>query len=258
MRVKERTVYAGEQYDPHLDQYYLRARYYNQNVGRFHTMDDWAGVLNNPITLNKYLYGNGNPVMYVDPSGYYSIIGMMSAINTKYVLALAAVPLMGCSTQTESCDCRYNKKVRALTGNRDLFDSMDAAAKDAEIEAFGRVKYPNLNYEYGSQIAVHELPASCNLSEKETKKCYYRYRLVVTATDAPDRTVESEFSSANNMVYLGPMVYKHTAFWHNHPDDSNAVFSPGDYSTFNHYKSKCMFVSVRKGESKVDRNKHCR
>ncbi|MEC4896326.1 MAG: RHS repeat-associated core domain-containing protein, partial [Oscillatoria sp. PMC 1051.18] len=50
-------------------QYYLRDRYYDAGVGRFTRRDVYEGRLGEPITLHKYLYGNGNPVSYTDPSG---------------------------------------------------------------------------------------------------------------------------------------------------------------------------------------------
>ena len=45
--------------------YYLRARYYNTDIGRF-TQED---VIYND-GLNLYAYCSSNPVMYEDPSGY--------------------------------------------------------------------------------------------------------------------------------------------------------------------------------------------
>lgn len=48
---------------------YLRARYYNQNQGRFASVDPFEGVLEQPITKHRYIYGNDNPVNYIDPSG---------------------------------------------------------------------------------------------------------------------------------------------------------------------------------------------
>ena len=36
--------YTGEQYAPNCGFYYLRARYYNASIGRFHTMDTWPGM----------------------------------------------------------------------------------------------------------------------------------------------------------------------------------------------------------------------
>nr|WP_253938800.1 RHS repeat-associated core domain-containing protein [Hahella sp. HN01] len=80
-------LYTGEQYDAVLDQYYLRARYYDQNQGRFTQMDTWMGVNSDPITLHKYLYANADSGNLVDPSGNFSIGSMMSAVNTAATLA---------------------------------------------------------------------------------------------------------------------------------------------------------------------------
>ncbi|MEE9345406.1 MAG: RHS repeat-associated core domain-containing protein [Methylococcales bacterium] len=68
--------FAGEQLDSGLDQYYLRARYYNPAVGRFTQMDSFAGIPSDPLTLHKYLYGNVDPVSNTDPSGYLTLIGL--------------------------------------------------------------------------------------------------------------------------------------------------------------------------------------
>jgi hypothetical protein len=57
----------------------LRARYYNQNTGGFTQMDTYAGNSQDPVTLHKYVYANGNPVSFVDPSGYMSNLAEASA-----------------------------------------------------------------------------------------------------------------------------------------------------------------------------------
>ena len=62
-------LYRGEQYDPDLGLYYLRARYLNPVTGRFLTRDPAAGKRIDPITLHKYLYANADPVNKSDPSG---------------------------------------------------------------------------------------------------------------------------------------------------------------------------------------------
>ncbi|WP_165840151.1 Ig-like domain-containing protein [Motiliproteus coralliicola] len=63
--------FAGEQFDPSLGQYYLRARYYDQEVGRFRQQDLFEGWDDDPITLNKYLYANSDPSSYIDPTGKF-------------------------------------------------------------------------------------------------------------------------------------------------------------------------------------------
>ena len=83
--------YSGEQYDANLDQYYLRARYYSQGVGRFTQMDTWMGRNQDPITLHKYLYGNADPVSHVDPTGNFSIGSVSAGINIQGILTTANI-----------------------------------------------------------------------------------------------------------------------------------------------------------------------
>ncbi len=66
-------LYRGEQYDPDLGLYCLRARLYNPADGRFLTRDPWTGVVKKPGTLHKYLYAAGDPVDNRDPSGMDTI-----------------------------------------------------------------------------------------------------------------------------------------------------------------------------------------
>ena len=62
--------YAGEWTDASGMQY-LRSRYYNTGIGRFLTRDTWPGNHNRPQNLNRWAYVEGNPVNFVDPSGFY-------------------------------------------------------------------------------------------------------------------------------------------------------------------------------------------
>jgi len=55
-------LFAGEQFDSDLNLYYNRARYLNTSTGRFWTMDTYEGDDNDPLSLHKYLYANGNAV----------------------------------------------------------------------------------------------------------------------------------------------------------------------------------------------------
>jgi RHS repeat-associated protein len=62
-------LYRGEQWDPDLSLYYLRARYYNPVTGRFLSRDPKAGDIAFPHTLHRYLYASADPVDRIDPSG---------------------------------------------------------------------------------------------------------------------------------------------------------------------------------------------
>lgn len=61
--------YTGEYADSQTGLLHLRARDYDPQLGRFISMDEHPGASRIPLTLNKYLYGNADPVNTVDPSG---------------------------------------------------------------------------------------------------------------------------------------------------------------------------------------------
>ncbi|MDL2225539.1 RHS repeat-associated core domain-containing protein [Eubacteriales bacterium OttesenSCG-928-M02] len=52
--------------------YYLSARHYDPNTGRFLQQDTYKGDSFNPWTQNLYAYTSNNPVNYVDPTGHVS------------------------------------------------------------------------------------------------------------------------------------------------------------------------------------------
>ena len=84
--------YTGEQFDPDLGQYYLRARFYEPTRGCFWTQDSYEGSPSDPISLHKYLYANANPVIYSDPSGRFSLTEMCQSVQIAGMYARVAVP----------------------------------------------------------------------------------------------------------------------------------------------------------------------
>jgi RHS repeat-associated protein len=88
--VENDYLFAGEQFDEDLEQYYLRQRYYESETGRFTRRDTYSGHISDPITLHKYTYANANPVNGVAPSGFATIADSLSIINTIGQLAARA------------------------------------------------------------------------------------------------------------------------------------------------------------------------
>lgn len=84
-------LFTGEQYDPTLNQYYLRARYYDQGLGRFTQQDTWMGSNHDPVTLHKYLYANTDPVNFIDPTGNFSLSSFSAASTIQAALATSAI-----------------------------------------------------------------------------------------------------------------------------------------------------------------------
>ena len=69
--VKNPLRYRGYYYDTETSLYYLQARYYDPDTGRFICADTLLIAGNDYIQgINRYAYCYNNPVMYVDPTGY--------------------------------------------------------------------------------------------------------------------------------------------------------------------------------------------
>ena len=78
-------LYSGETFDPQTGLQYLRARYYDPNIGRFNRLDPFFGVMRDPLSLHKHLYCHADPVNGCDASGqFFSLAGlsMASSIGT--------------------------------------------------------------------------------------------------------------------------------------------------------------------------------
>jgi RHS repeat-associated protein len=73
--------YAGEYFDEAGQLQYNRARWYDRSVGRFVSQDVHPGLDRAPITLNKFIYANSNPVNFTDPSGLFSMGDVMTAVD---------------------------------------------------------------------------------------------------------------------------------------------------------------------------------
>ena len=64
--------YTGEMQSGGL--VHLRARDYASDTGKFITKDTWHGSFIRPLSLNRWVYVEGNPITRTDPSGYEQII----------------------------------------------------------------------------------------------------------------------------------------------------------------------------------------
>ena len=86
-------LFAGEQLDPTLGLYYLRARYMDPNQGRFTARDPFEGLIFDPGSLNKYAYAHNNPVNRTDPTGLFTLLEQSISTAIIAVVATIASPL---------------------------------------------------------------------------------------------------------------------------------------------------------------------
>ena len=84
--------YTGEQLDEDLGMYYLRARYYKPELGRFWTIDTFQGRQADPLSLHRYLYCGANAPNGCDPSGNETLVEVMASTFIRTVLYSIAVP----------------------------------------------------------------------------------------------------------------------------------------------------------------------
>jgi hypothetical protein len=86
---------------------YLRARYYDPQVGRFISIDPLPPIPILPQTINRYPYGGNNPVIMADPSGKLigGVIIVAGAAIVVYKVGQWAVDWVG---SLEAADKAYN------------------------------------------------------------------------------------------------------------------------------------------------------
>jgi len=97
-------LFTGEQMDDETGLIYLRARYYDPDIGRFINKDPIMDIGSMTQSINRYVYTMNNPANFVDPSGYCGVtptndprgdmfnIGFWIAkpVGTKTILEAAA------------------------------------------------------------------------------------------------------------------------------------------------------------------------
>lgn len=80
--------YRGYYYDSETQLYYLNARYYDSEVGRFISQDNISYLAPQMINgLNLYAYCGNNPVMNADPNGY-SFISWWNNLGNGWKIAI--------------------------------------------------------------------------------------------------------------------------------------------------------------------------
>ncbi len=70
----EKFTYTGHEQDTESSLIYMKARYYDPEIGRFLKPDALVQDIYNPQDLNRYTYARNNPYRYTDPSGNFADI----------------------------------------------------------------------------------------------------------------------------------------------------------------------------------------
>lgn len=135
--------FTGEPYFEQLSLAYHRARWLDLEVGRFISMDPFAGTVLEPMTLHRYLYGNADPVNMVDPTGELSATQFGLAAAGIAVVAYVGTILIHQHTSRRNKKDREAAVLRELTG---LARSRDAAAIEGMSAIYDRCIAEGVEY----------------------------------------------------------------------------------------------------------------
>ena len=122
-------LFQGQQYDAASGTYYLRARYYDQNGGRFISQDPFEGNEADPVSLHRYLYANSDPINNLDPSGEETLcsLSVSLGINTSLTATTFAAASRIYSVTTTLADAFSLYEDYEATGAVDTGDVVNLA-----------------------------------------------------------------------------------------------------------------------------------
>ena len=103
--------------------------------------NECIAFVDNPVSLHKYLYANANPVMYVDPSGNFSLMetsvaqAVQSTLNSVIVPAFNIQKLMSWANLAVTV-CDVAQQVRMIfAGEATVLDLAAAIAQGMLTQA---------------------------------------------------------------------------------------------------------------------------
>lgn len=147
-------LFAGEALDPNSGFYYLRARWMDPSLGRFSSMDPFAGRIFDPPSLHKYTYAAADPVNRIDPSGLESLSEQLSTLASRVQIQV----------QNFSAELRVAFSESGGAVGR-LFNQMGAYAERAAQEVFSL--FPRLSVRGGVRVGGRVLDYVVKLGERE-------------------------------------------------------------------------------------------
>lgn len=108
------------------------------STGTFISMDSYQGSLYDPVSLHKYLYANANPVMYTDPSGYFSLAecsvvsSIQSTLNSMHQLNSLRNIIKWANTMTTVYDTAIEIR-DVIFGEKSVVDVIGAILKGVVV-----------------------------------------------------------------------------------------------------------------------------
>lgn len=148
---------------------YLRARYYDAQLGRFVSADPFAGELGAPISLHKYAYAFLDPANLTDPSGQwpdFSLASLSVALSTISIVSSAVSIGFSLTGHTELA---HYFDILSYVG---LFGSIGVRFGTLSLLKAGPAAFKAV-VTAGQNVAVNFTFASLNAAAKVASKAVY-------------------------------------------------------------------------------------
>ncbi len=109
----ETLTFTEMPYDSVTGLYFFGTRFYDPTIGRFVQQDSFAGVLANPLSLNRYVYADDNPMTFSDNSGHDALTTAL-LFGAVVGLTIVSVVQLGLDPATDVADAA---SISALTAS---------------------------------------------------------------------------------------------------------------------------------------------
>jgi len=213
-------LYSGEQFDNNLQQYYLRARYYDQNNGRFNRIDPYSGNQQDPQSLHKYLYAHANPCNYIDPSGRMAISTIVTIGIIGLLASIILFPQMWARIGSYSINKTTSPKNVAV---------VDGKLGFGHEWTFGWSGFNIREYSNELQVAGHNVTYSMQPDEEEFINILNSNEFVIVAAhgiDIWDLVAPGNMLDSKKKIFTGMKLGGTSS----HPYDSNVTDTITDWS----------------------------
>ncbi|TYQ15346.1 UNVERIFIED_CONTAM: RHS repeat-associated protein [Acetivibrio alkalicellulosi] len=201
--VNNNITYAGYQYDEETGLYYLNARMYDPKIARFLQEDTYRGDINDPLSLNLYVYCANNPITYYDPTGHFwqRIKKGTEWVQDKSIQAKDAVVETVSNvwdTTTDYVSAGYNHLIDKTNNAVSLIKNVANIADEIVKEWDWNSTEPPLK-KYG----VNEIPSSGDMTSNFASSLTGDFLGIVSELDNYDKALHG-YIRDNNMIQILP------------------------------------------------------
>lgn len=224
--------YAGYQLDD-TGLYYLNSRYYDSVTARFITEDTYRGQVNDPLSLNLYIYCTNNPVIYFDPTGHWKKSD--AKLNDEAQAELIALTSAYKYAKTKEEKQEIKEQAEDIRNDPDSKEKRDTLVEidDEKQVAFNK--------------AVKKAYSDGKMTKKEWNNCLKALDASVTTSSTKTSSYSVEINTTNTTTTIGKTdisvqtnvtTYKYT----------NQVSSDINVETTTHYSAYVLYLPEWKNE----------